>query len=474
MFKSELKRAIAGVSLVTLVFIILLVTLALSLTTRYDIAARTVYACPTPAKTWSVGSAINNPSITKPTNGGYYGRNEVKCSCNAPTDSDHWTQGSSQGDSADSAVKATWSDNGAGGSWLGNINTGTDVTYIPAGTGAVRLTVTFDDTGTVQYDDSAKSTFVDITTGNAQLIFKVGGTATNTITRAQSGTFEVVDTSNPPQPISGASYGTWYFFGGPCAYETNNNSTWSGTIAQKGYATVEVTFGGHTYSVAKTISVTSRTGWSITPTCAQDNETAWGTFAGSEVVLGEHRDKESNKSRIIVPREGTYWEAGYATDSIASGPNKDMWYITSCTYRIDQETVINQYAKEGTTPPNPPYENWHEYNESKGIDSNGCLVGAKAHEYMGKSPLNQGHHKFLADREIQPGMDVKTEIEDNVSDSEIGLKTMTLSEVLYIDIALFTAASSPPEENSNWGPSYIWYYDFVYDEWNKSYKKVGF
>lgn len=42
----ELKRAIAGVSLVTLILIIVFVALAVSLTTRYDIATRTALACP--------------------------------------------------------------------------------------------------------------------------------------------------------------------------------------------------------------------------------------------------------------------------------------------------------------------------------------------------------------------------------------------------------------------------------------------
>ncbi len=42
----ELKRAIAGVSLVTLILIIVFVALAVSLTTRYDIVTRTALACP--------------------------------------------------------------------------------------------------------------------------------------------------------------------------------------------------------------------------------------------------------------------------------------------------------------------------------------------------------------------------------------------------------------------------------------------
>lgn len=474
MFKGELKRTTGGASLLVLVSIIFLVVLALSFAMHCDIAVQRAYACPPPTKTWSAGSAINNPSITAPTNNGYYGRNEIKCFCNTPTDSDHWTQGENQGDSVDTAVKATWSDGNAGGSWLNGKNTGAEVTYIPAGTGGpIRLTVTFDDTGTVQYDDSAKSAYVDVYVGDAQLRFMVGGNPTNSITRGQTGTFEVVDSNN--QPISGATYSDWNFFGQINVGDpTNTSRTWGGTIVESGYATVKVAFGGHTYSLAKTISVTPRSGWSITPVCQEDVSSSFGSYPMMSItnVYGDNKAKDHDSGAIIWPR-GIDYQDGYTTTQIGSGPNINIWYISASIFAIERETRINKYTKENVSAPtNPPLEKWHEINEQLlGLNMDSFVVGIGCHEYKGRTPTWEGHEKFLEDKENGNGMDAKTAIEDNIAETENDLKSITGVEVNVIDIAIYGACAKEPAEGSNWGLYKMLFWNG--QEWRETTSPIG-
>lgn len=413
-------------------------------------------------KTWTVGDAINTPTITAPASGAKFGLSTtVTCTCNTPTDSDDWTEPPcASGSSPDAAIEATWSDGGAGGSWVDGDNTGPSVKYITSSTtGNVTLTVTFDDSGTTQHNDSSTSANVTIEVVDAKMIFKVSSTETSEITRAGTGSFEVVDGDG--DAIDGATYANWAFAGEVAASDASNtSSTWSGTIVEEGTASCDVTFGGNTASVSKTITVNARSGWSITPSCAQDNEANWGSYPTWGTRLGENRDRTSDLGWIIKPR-GTNFEDGYTTGEIASGPNKDVWYISASTFEIDHETVVNKYAKPGATGyPNPPNINWHEHNENapQNVDADGCLQGIKNHEYRGTGGNNKGHQKFLEDEEAKAGNDARAAIEDNVAASEAALKSAAGGEVSTIDAAIYAAYVVEPAAGDNWGPATIYIY----------------
>jgi len=411
-------------------------------------------------KTWSAGSWFNAPSISTPVSGAKFGMSTtVDCSCNEPNDSDHWVDGCDSGDEPDAAVKATWSDGDADGSWVGGINTGTSVKYItPSSTGPVELTVTFDDAGTTQWNDEPPRTAnVTIEVVNAKMIFKVQGKETSSITRCGTGSFEVVDGSG--KKIKNATYSNWKFDGQVNVYSMNTASKWSGTIVEPGTASCTVTFGGTICTVSKTISVNPRSGWSITPGSYfnPDNDLSWGSYPG-QVQLGKNQDEENESPLIIWPR-GDNFSEGCTRAQVTDGPNKDVWYISSCTFNIARETLINKYAKSGTTGyPDPPNENWHEFNERppQNVDADGCLQGARNHEAYGTGGNRKGHQALIEDEEAKTGMDAKTAVEDKVAYSDSLLKSAIQNEAVPIDLAIWDATS---ERNitpgDNWGASIV-------------------
>jgi hypothetical protein len=115
---------------------------------------------------------------------------------------------------------------------------------------------------------------------NVKMFFKAGTPPieTSSLTRAESGTFEVLAPDGTP--LTDATYSDWAFDGEVVVSDPGNTSnTWGGTIAQSGRAYCTVTF-GPTFGdiiceVNKNITVNARSGWSITPDCEQDNEPGW-------------------------------------------------------------------------------------------------------------------------------------------------------------------------------------------------------
>ena len=123
------------------------------------------------------------------------------------------------------------------------------------------------------------------------------------------------------------------------------------------------------------------------------------------------------------------------------------------------ETVINKYLKSGTTPPNPPGDNFHEYNEGEGVDADKFLQRAKNHEYEGTDGNGHGHHVYLEVEEAKPNRDAKQRIESKVGPSESVLKVVTGLAVYNIEQALWDAGGQEPPDGSNWSGT-IWVFDF--------------
>lgn len=432
------------------------------------------------AITWSVGDAINTPEISDPSAGDKFGMSsEVDCTCNTPTDSDDWCDGESSGSTDDAAIEATLSDGGAGGSWKNGDNTGTSVTYItPSNTGSVTLTVTFDDAGTTQYDDdgSSKTDTVSIEVVNIKMIFKKDNpppdppTESDSVTRAGSGSFEVVDGDG--DEIVGATYENWAFDGDnvDTSDASNTSSTWSGTIVDSGTASCDVTVAGSTASVSKTITVNARSEWSMNVDFHQDNETSYGEedFPGASATLGMYRDAESDESYIIGPRssEGGLDDA-YERKEVPSGPNKGIWYVENSSVAVDTESVINMWLKEGKTGfPPAAGRAFHEENEYRETDANGLLTGIINHEGNG-SGNGKGHHA-LAKAEIDTwSPNPAQEIEDNVAVDEDLLIIKTNLELLDFEIQAKTATSEINiPEGSNFGKETIYFYNSSTEDWD--------
>jgi len=281
------------------------------------------------------------------------------------------------------------------------------------------------------------------------------------VTRAQSGTITAVVTpSLTPDKVE------WVFTGGKGGSKTTTPNLSISVILVDGdteyTVTCKVTKNSAVAENTADITVNPRTGssWQITPTCATDNQADWGDFPGF-VPLGEERDRVSNDPRIVIPVDGGFT---CAQVNDINGPNDGYWYIESTTLTIDQETVINRYTKSGTTPPNPPGTNWHEYNESQSVDADGCHNGIKGHEYKGVGGSGQGHFAFLETKEAESGMDARTAIEKKWhASSQTNLEADAENTKDAIDNALQAAAGVEP--SGNWGPNTICCYDFAVSNW---------
>jgi hypothetical protein len=300
------------------------------------------------------------------------------------------------------------------------------------------------------------------------MLFKAGTPPieTSSLTRAESGTFEVVDALHGI-PLVEATYSDWAFDSPQVDVSDpdNTSSTWSGTIVQPGKAVCTVNFGGGiTCEVNKEITVNARPGWSITPDCEEDHEPDWvhpdDPYGGFPMAPpgwspGGFRNIDDN-NYVITPR-GTGWQDGYTTAKVNSGPNKDVWYIESSSFVIEMETVINKYVKPGTTPPNPPGKNFYEKNIEKGVNAAAFFQACKNHEYRGTGGNGHGHFAYLEVEEAEPFHDVKELIESNVEDSENDLKNTTALQILMIDSDLWSG--DEPPDGSNWSGT-IWVFDW--------------
>lgn len=412
-------------------------------------------------RTWTVGSVIDTPIISGPSSGDKFGlATRVECTCDTPTDSDDWCDPEipDSGSEDDLAIKATWSDNGAGGSWVGDVNEGESVTYItPSNTGSVTLKVTFDDDGTEQYDDTFKDASVTIAVFDAKMIFKVSSVETSAIDRTASGSFEVVDGNG--DIITGAAYASWAFDGEVDASNaTHSDQTWSGTIVEPGKASCNVTFGGDTVEVSKSITVNPRD-WSLTPTFSPDTDSNWGDYpylGGDDENHGVNGSAISGEGNVLDPLDPDDGNGFVILVIHDRGPNDLVCYISSTTLVSSHESLINKFLRSGTTGyPDPPNINWHEFNEAspRNVNADDYLQAVKNHEAYGTGSNRNGHQAFLEDEEAKLGNDARTEIEDNVGSVIATLESETQSEIATIEAAIDDKYDDEP--TGNWSGN-VW------------------
>lgn len=119
-------------------------------------------------KVWDVGSAIS-VTINQPQSYQKFATGaEVTCS-GYPSDTDHWTQGSSQGNANDSIASYTWS--ASAGTWKNGVNTGQSVTWVsPNEAGMYTITLTANDQDGLPPGDRGTR---DDAPGNKQIVVAV-------------------------------------------------------------------------------------------------------------------------------------------------------------------------------------------------------------------------------------------------------------------------------------------------------------
>ncbi len=176
---------------------------------------------------------------------------------------------------------------------------------------------------------------------NAKMIFMTGipAEASSSLTRAESGTFEIVDDAG--SIISGAIYENWAFEaedddGVNASDSSHTDSTWSGTIVEPGTASCDVTFGGNTAKVSKAITVNDRTGWAVD---LGFNSDVSNTHFDFPTTGAAEYGTACNQSTLAAPLDNillsfvithdvvnkTNYADNYTTAEVGSGPNKDVW-----------------------------------------------------------------------------------------------------------------------------------------------------
>lgn len=423
-------------------------------------------------KTWSEGDEINTPEISNLVYKIYGMGTTVSLSCNKAVDSDAWCDPNANPDSGsedDTAVLETWS-GGGDGTWTDS--NGTSATFVTGtSVGTKTLTVTFDDANTVQFYDDSDSNSVNIEVVNMKMIFEVGENQTDTIERGQSGTFKVVDGND--QELEDVDYFNWCFDG---AYDvlagaTYEESSWAGKIVQSGTRSVEITSGVDSIKVSKTITVTNRSGWTMSVHFNSDNDPNWGepNFPGASVELGQCRGDETNKGFIIGPRTlEKKLDDAYGRQEVADGPNKGLWYVSSSSVAVNMESVINMWLKPGKEGyPPAAGSGFYEYNDEPDVDANALLTGIINHEGYGSG--NGKAHYALIKAEIDSwDPNPAQQIEDNVADSN-----STLEALCHIELSDFNdkAKDAGVEENipygSNFGPATVYWYDSISEAWDR-------
>ena len=146
------------------------------------------------------------------------------------------------------------------------------------------------------------------------------------------------------------------------------------------------------YETAKAnIVVQKRPDWSLVSVCSckQDNDSTWGDFPGAR--FGQFCNTHEKENVAILPSDSS----GATLSQISSGPNNGYWYVSSSSYAINTQTLINKYIKSGTIPPTPPGVNWYEYNKAHGVDTDKFLVAVKNHEYIGNGIGGGGHYAHV-------------------------------------------------------------------------------
>jgi len=183
------------------------------------------------------------------------------------------------------------------------------------------------------------------------------------------------------------------------------------------------------------------------------------------VTLGRHRDAVTNVSITFYPNPlCPFWPmVAYTPEGIIDyGPNHGKWFLSSSSFEIRQEYLLNEWLNP--LGPNPPGSdvNWYVQNLYN-CDGYFGTAGVSAylnsiidHETEGNHIVNppgvsSGHNAAMRFKE-SINDDLKDTIEDNVNISYSAIISQTNNEYYYISYLV----NGDPDHNwvrENWYPT---------------------
>jgi plastocyanin len=207
------------------------------------------------------------------------------------------------------------------------------------------------------------------------------------------------------------------------------------------------------------LTVVPRNGWVVPIDFASDNEKNWGTLPTTTTrqFFGQNRDRKSDAPDAIftpsVPAGGR-WEDGYKTAQVKDigGPDNGYWYVKSSTFRIDRESVINQYIKKNGPAPEHRQPNWFRYNSNTILSPSAqpFVDACINHEGMGSGGESTGHQSLII-RFEKGNRDVREELETYFnSTSDQGITISANRFVEATSSRIYAASALEANVTGNW------------------------
>lgn len=216
-------------------------------------------------------------------------------------------------------------------------------------------------------------------------------------------------------------------------------------MAVSGKITVTVRIGSSTQSAEATVEVRNR-GWTWanraesvyrdgTGTICYNYTPTFGRPNGANLEIGWTQCDVGHA--FVQPDSHAPTGDGFAVETVASGPNQGLHFVSSASLHMLRESTYNPglwpNAPAVQLSDTPPWTqatecgasaNWYQFSLCKHADADGFIAGVKAHEGWGSTGHN-GHFSAAYDAVTDPANDPMIFL-----DQEVGEKSITQAEFI--------------------------------------------
>ena len=265
----------------------------------------------------------------------------------------------------------------------------------------------------------------------------------------------------------------------------SSDKVWNGVVVVSGTVYAEILVNGTPAPEPLTASLSvSNRGWHWGPDQWSFSQgTAPDCFStppvnGGSAEWGWNVRKGSCDVGRLTPNP-VHDSTGFKVAQVSGGPNDGLWYVTEVTYRMDDESNINQELtanarhpfsvtdmsqagpcrhKLGYAGPPPVPINFFQFNAiCKNRDLSAMFAGIWAHEGMGSGSGN-GHEAQSRIAAARPENDVYEVVEPLYGPTEGDLRALVLADVGEIDNRIQRFGGDHRRVNGNWCGS-AWLFD---------------
>lgn len=235
-----------------------------------------------------------------------------------------------------------------------------------------------------------------------------------------------------------------------------DSTIWSGRMVVDGTLVVTAMVGDEWCVASMVVTITPRN-WTISVSCAQDNDPDYGDIPKQWTDLGSNRDRDSNfVAYVFVPRSAGFdFSPARTLAQVPSGPCAGWWYVSSTSLKCNRETVINRYIK----PDGPMLGSTNFFGANADCFSTSpshFLQAAMNHEYRGTpdTPMSPGGHQGRTEMAIfLNGNDPKQKIESLTRRDPGSLSMMVNTAISNAETSVLYLATDETYMQT-WGPNW--------------------